>query len=207
MPEQQVEQAQMGQGSQIQSFENVDVNPFIGVTKPQHKTATKVQLKRPALNPVQDKRHRDHSIGGSSDAGDNRSLQGSVITHTQTSHGYASAGGLQTDTESARLSNVQTYKFNTKKQPQRNGSNPNAMNIRKVNPNTVLLKPVSRGSGVGVGLRGSNPNNLAHPDISQTISVPGADRLEYLSNGGSVMSAGSGLPDLKKVIHQTMDVT
>lgn len=82
------------------------------------------------------------------------------------------------------------------------------MNIRKINPNTVLLKPVSRGSGVGVGLRGSNPNNLVHTDISQTIAaLPGADRLEYMSNGGSVMSAGSGLPDLKKVIHQTIDVS
>ena len=27
--QQEVEQAQMGQGSQVQSFENVDVNPFI----------------------------------------------------------------------------------------------------------------------------------------------------------------------------------
>ena len=70
----------MGQGSQ--SFENVEVNPFI-LTKKQYeknKTATKVQLKRPnALAPVQDKRNRDHSIGGSSDAGDNRSMQGSAI--------------------------------------------------------------------------------------------------------------------------------
>ena len=28
----------------------------------------------------------------------------------------------------------------------------NSRNIRKINPNTVVLKPVSRGSGVGSGL-------------------------------------------------------
>ena len=67
----------MGQGSQIQkaaTIDNIDVNPFT-VVKPQHKTAAKVQLKRPnILGPVQDPRNRDHSIGGSSDGGDNRSL-------------------------------------------------------------------------------------------------------------------------------------
>jgi hypothetical protein len=90
------------------------VNPFI--VKPHHKTAAKVQLKRPnILNPVQDPKHRDHSIGGSSDGDNNRSLQGSAIgniniSKQQLSHGYGS--GMQTDTESARLSNVQTYKFN-----------------------------------------------------------------------------------------------
>lgn len=73
-----------------QNFENVDVNPFI-VVKPHHKTAAKVQLKRPGvLNPVQDPKHRDHSIGGSSDGGD-RSLQGSVAG-MQNSHGYLSGG-------------------------------------------------------------------------------------------------------------------
>ena len=65
------------------------MNPFI-VAKPNHlNTATKVQLKRPnALNPVQDKRNRDHSIGGSSDA-DNRSRQGSAIG---SAIGYMSGG-------------------------------------------------------------------------------------------------------------------
>ena len=65
----------MGQGSQ--SFDNVDVNPFITAgKKPHHKTAAKVQLRRPnILNPVQDPKARDHSIGGSSDGGgDARSL-------------------------------------------------------------------------------------------------------------------------------------
>ena len=72
----------MGQGSQ--SFDNVDVNPFItggagaagGGKKSHHKTAAKVQLRRPnILNPVQDPKARDHSIGGSSDGGgDARSL-------------------------------------------------------------------------------------------------------------------------------------
>ena len=69
------------------------------------------------LNPVQDPKARDHSIGGSSDGGgDARSLQGSIMSgvHNHMGGGYASAGaaGLQTDTESARLSNVQPYKFN-----------------------------------------------------------------------------------------------
>ena len=65
--------------------------------------------------------------------------------------GYVSAGGagLQTDTESARLSNVQPYKFNNKNAV--NG--PQTMNIRKINPNKVQLKPMSRGSGAG--LRGA----------------------------------------------------
>ena len=61
----------MGQGSQVAtSLDNVDING-----KPQHRTAQKVTIKRPnILNPVQDPKHRDHSIGGSSDGGDNRSL-------------------------------------------------------------------------------------------------------------------------------------
>lgn len=64
------------------------------------------------LNPVQDPKARDHSIGGSSDGGgDARSMQGSILSGAH--HGYTSAGGMQTDTESARLSNVQPYKFNT----------------------------------------------------------------------------------------------
>ena len=45
----------MGQGSQIQkaqTIDDIDKNPF-SVVKPQHKTAAKVQLKRPnILNPV-----------------------------------------------------------------------------------------------------------------------------------------------------------
>ena len=70
------------------------------------------------------------------------------------------------------------------------------MNIRKINPNTVQLKPVSRGSGVGVGLR-------AQAQISQTIPVPErGDRSvlspEYVPGNQSIMSGGSlGLPSLK----------
>ena len=102
--QQSMEPAQMGQGSQ--SFENVEVNSFIGKTH--HKTAAKVQLKRPnILNPVQDPKHRDHSLGGSSDGGDNRSLQGSSVGGFASAHGgYLSAGAMQTDNESARMSNV-----------------------------------------------------------------------------------------------------
>ena len=141
----------MGQGSQVQSFENVDVNPFLA--KDKHKTAAKVQLKRTGvLAPVQDPRARDHSLGGSSDGGTHdrgenrsmRSMQGSAIG-LQQSHGYVS-GGMQTDTESARLSNVQPYKFNSQNRNQKQ------LNIRKINPNQVQLKPVSRGNGIGAGL-------------------------------------------------------
>ena len=70
------------------------------------------------------------------------------------------SGGVNTDTESARLSNVQPYKFNSAAR----NSNPKALNIRKINPTSVKLKPVSRGSGVGVSLRNQN----------QTIPVAGA---------------------------------
>ena len=59
---------------------------------------------------MQDPRHRDHSIGGSSDGADNRSLQNSSINGMA---GYLSGGAREKDTESARLSNVQPYKFNT----------------------------------------------------------------------------------------------
>ena len=63
------------------------------------------------------------------------------------SHGYGS--GMQTDTESARLSNVQPYKFN---QQARNGSNPKLMNIRKINPGPgAHLAPISRGDSQGMG--------------------------------------------------------
>ena len=112
-----VEQAQPGPGSQAHTldkldkastFENVDINPFI-VVKEKHKTAAKVQLKRPnILNPVQDPRQRDHSIGGSSNGDEQRSMQNSSVG----GRGYMS-GGMVTDTESARLSNVQPYKFNS----------------------------------------------------------------------------------------------
>jgi len=73
--------------------------------------------------------------------------------------GYMSGGGLQTDTESARLSNVQPYKFNA---GNRNGEKfANSLNIRKINPNTVMLKPMSRGS-LGQS-RASNPMNTINP--------------------------------------------
>ena len=78
------------------------------------------------------------------------------------------SGGLQTDNESARLSNVQTYKFNNKSN-RNNAKLANSMNIRKINPNTVMLKPVSRGSGVGSGIaqsRQSNPINTMNPKVS-----------------------------------------
>lgn len=85
----------------------------------------------------------------------------------QNSHGYLS-NGLATDTESARLSNVQPYKFNTNG-PGGKGSQ-GLSNIRKINPNTVMLKPVSRGSGSNVGI------GLKNPQVSMTIPVPGDTR-------------------------------
>ena len=91
-------------------------------------------------------------------------------------HGYFS-GGLQTDNESARLSNVQTYKFNKNGSKNRNAAQfAHSMNIRKINPNTVMLKPVSRGSGVGHGIaqsRASNPMNTMNPQVTQTIPATG----------------------------------
>ncbi len=72
----------------------------------------------------------------------------------QGSHGYVSGGNNQTDAESARLSNVLPYKFNTNHNGSKSGSG-KQLNIRKINPNTVTLKPVSRGSGVGGGLKGA----------------------------------------------------
>lgn len=103
-------------------------------------------------------------MGGSSDA-DNRSRQGSAIG---SAIGYAS-GGLQTDTESARLSNVQTYKFNSGNRNNKSGQYANSLNIRKINPNTVMLKPVSRASMGGGTLalsRASNPLNSINGQIS-----------------------------------------
>ena len=76
-----------------------------------------------------------------------------------------------------------------------------------------MLKPVSRGSGVGNTLaqsRQSNPLNSMNAQISQTIPNAAGDRsvlagaADYLSGVNSVMSRGSGLHDVKE-IHRTMD--
>jgi len=95
------------------TLDNVEIKGF---TRNNHNTAAKVQLKKQiTLNAVQDPRQRDHSIGNSSGAEDNRSNQASSIGGFPLSvGGYLSGGGggLQTDNESARLSNVQPYKYN-----------------------------------------------------------------------------------------------
>ena len=93
---------------------------------------------------------RDHSLGGSSDGGDReRSMAGSVVGGAP--FGYTS-GAMQTDTESARLSNVQPYKFN-----QQNRNNPNSMNIRKINPKPITRgSNASRGDGIGAGLKANS---------------------------------------------------
>ena len=107
------------------------------------------------------------------------------------SHGYGS--GMQTDTESARLSNVQPYKFN---QQNRNGK---VLNIRKINPSNG---PASRGSGAGMGtgLKAKKSDFATHNgNTSQTIDAA-ASPDNYLSGGGqsrmSGASLGSVLPDL-----------
>ena len=100
-----------------------------------------MQLKRPEqLNAVQDPRQRDHSLGNSSGAEDNTSLMraGSVgdknpFQPASSVGGYMSNGGMQTDNESARLSNVQPYKYNHL--PNKLKDNPNAVNIKKIHPN------------------------------------------------------------------------
>ena len=102
---------------------------------------------------------------------------------------------------------MQPYKFNTNNKNNRNGSNPNAMNIRKINPNTVHLKPVSRGSGVGAGLAVAKEYSTNQPNVTQTIpAAPGGDRSilgpDYMSGNQSMLSGGSlggqPLPELKK---------
>ena len=121
---------------------------------------------------------------------------------------------MQTDAESARLSNVLPYKFNTNgsKKGHNKNSSGKQLNIRKINPNTVTLNPVSRGSGVGAGLKVTKTNSLADhyhtgPQVSQTIPAAGGDRSvlgpEYMSGNQSIMSGGTmgsnALPELKKV--------
>lgn len=49
---------------------------------------------------------------------------------------------MQTDNESARLSNVQTYKYN--QLPNKLKDNPNAVNIKKIHPGANSKPPMSR---------------------------------------------------------------
>ena len=127
--------------AQAQGFDNVDIKGFL---KQNQKTAAKVQLTRPEqLNAVQDPRARDHSIGNSSGAEDSMSINRNSNPFPPGSvNGYLSNGGMQTDNESARLSNVQPYKYNHL--PNKLKDNPNAVNIKKIHPNQVQLAPVSR---------------------------------------------------------------
>ena len=81
------------------------------------------------LNPVQNPKKRDHSVGGSSCEDNQASMSG---PQSIANLGYLS-GGLQTDTESARLSNVQPYKYNQVGRP----PHPNQVNIKKISPNVV----------------------------------------------------------------------
>lgn len=175
-----------------------------------------MQLKRPTLvNPVQDPKRRDHSLGGNSDDGnETRSIQHSNggANPFMVSHGYVS-GGLQTDTESARLSNVQPYKFNSNQ----NKLNPNGINIRKINPNQIQLKPMSRGSGVGAGLNAKPGLDLrsVHQTLQPGSSNGPLDKPSILqdplgANSSILSGASTGvntnvLPDLKKLASRSQN--
>ena len=95
------------------------------------------------MNEVQDPKQRDHSIGNSSGAEDCRSIQASSINAfpPNSMGGYTSNGGLQTDNESARMSNIQPYKYNI---PNKLKDNPNVCKISKIHPNSFALAPLSR---------------------------------------------------------------
>ena len=118
---------------------------------------------------------------------------------------------MQTDTESARLSNVQPYKFNTNQGAKGKVLGNQNVNIRKINPNTILLKPVVRdeNNSVGAGLqasRGSNASNFKPNELHTISATPGGLEREFFSAGDqSVMSGASGLLDVKK-INQTLDL-
>lgn len=110
---------------------------------------------------------------------------------------------------------MQPYKFNSN--PATRFSNPKAINIRKINPNNIQLKPVSRGSGVssavGAGLLNKPPldggrnamNTIAHGGVGEKHAI-GKGLLAGGGDGsGSILSGASTgvntqvLPDLKKV--------
>ena len=119
------------------SFEQVNVKNFASAQKQEPASGTKLQLKRPqALNPVQDPKRRDHSVGGGSSCGED--INSVTGPNSIANLGYLS-GGLQTDTESARLSNVQPYKYNALSKP----PNPNQISIKKVSPNVIQLAPMA----------------------------------------------------------------
>lgn len=110
-----------------------------------NKSETKVQLKRPAqLNPVQ-KPVREHSIGSkeredaTSPFVNSKSATNSVVSGmiNRGPSGYIS-GTIATDNESARLSNVQPYKYNTITRENLNAIS----NIRKVSPNGPMNAPL-----------------------------------------------------------------
>ena len=89
------------------------------------------------LNPVQNPKMRDHSVGGSS-CEDNPAGHMSG-PQSIANLGYLS-GGMQTDTESARLSNVQPYKYNHLGKPP---GGAHQVPIKKISPNVVQLAPVA----------------------------------------------------------------
>ena len=72
---------------------------------------------------------------------------------------------------------MQPYKFNT------GGNNPQTMNIRKINPNQVQLKPMSRGSGAGMR-RVVQQSTTLQPDYATPAN-------QSILSGGS-MGATSG---------------
>ena len=73
--------------------------------------------------------------GGHYNMGGNTSNGGASFHHQNSMHGgYISGGGIATDNESARLSNVQTYKYNSLQKAAANSILTNKSAIRKIAP-------------------------------------------------------------------------
>ena len=86
---------------------------------------------------------------------------------------------------------MQPYKFNM--QHQNAANNPQTMNIRKINPNQVQLKPMSRGSGAG--MRRVQQSTTLQPDYTNPAN-------QSIMSGGSMGATSGGnqtLPELVKV--------
>ena len=79
-----------------------------------------------------------------------------------------------------------------------------------MNPNAVSLKPVSRGNYSIGQSRASNASHPKNRNATQTIVAAGGQRSvmssDPISGVTSVMSAGSGLPNVREPNHlRTMD--
>ena len=142
--------------------------------------------------------NREHSLG-SSGAEDNgfpgskpqSSIGANSVIGGQLSSkpsGYVS-GNVGTDTESARLSNVQPYKYNTLN---RANLDAHAMNIRKISPGIGSNAPLPlsrngpRNMAAIIG-RESNPKSNVGSVVSGVSGVLG----DYAEGSGSILSGAS----------------